>query len=97
MAISKEGWVQIGAGVIITIAVGLGGWSLVETASVPKTYATKVEVDQKVTDVKRDTAEDRNRIREQLKEAVDNMVIEQRYIRDTVDELNRYLRNQPHE
>lgn len=89
MAIKPSTWLGIGGGVLVTIAVGLGGWNLSETADVPKVYSTKAEVKE----VKDDAAKDRDEIRQDVKEGFVDLRTEQRRVVDTVNELNRYLRD----
>jgi hypothetical protein len=79
---------SVAAGIIITSAVALGGWNLSKTASIPETYATKVEVKE----VQHDAEKDRDRIREDVQRSLDGMVTEQRSIKEAINDLNRYLR-----
>lgn len=86
----KYGWIiGIVATAILTAALALGGWNLNKTASIPATYATKDEV----KDVKDDAEKDRDRIRQDVQRSLDGMVTEQRSIKDSINDLNRYLRS----
>lgn len=84
-------------GVVLSImlgaAISLGAWNLNKTAELPEKYATKVEVDAKVNEIKTDAANDRKQIRDDISHQIDEVQTEQRYIRDAVDEIKRILIN----
>lgn len=75
-------------GVLLTAAVGLGGWNLKKTASIPENYATKSQLKE----VKEDANKDRDQIREDINNGFENVNKEQRIIRRSIDDLNKFLR-----
>lgn len=76
-------------GALVTGAVALGGWNLKETASVPKIYATKIELKE----IKEDIEKDQDALKQDVKDGFKNIMTEQRYIKEAVDEINRHLRD----
>lgn len=73
----------------ISIAVGLGGWNLLETASVPKTYSTKVETDKKLEILKVDHEKRHESFEQTMQNGFDRMFQVQRDMQHSINELNR--------
>ena len=84
--------VPIVVGAAITIAVGLGGWNLVETASIPKVYSTKAETDKKVEDFKAQHDKRHDESEKNIQRNFDQMFQIQRDMQSSVDELNRKVK-----
>jgi len=76
-------------GAFLTGAVALGGWNLNKTASIPEKYSTKEELKE----IKEDAQDDRDKIRQDVADKFDQLSTEQRYIRDSVDDIKNILIN----
>jgi type VI protein secretion system component VasK len=76
-------------GVIFAMVSTISGFMFTKVTAMPETYATQ----SVVKEVKQDAAEDRDRIREAVKDGFDRVIIEQRRINDSIKDLNEYLRD----
>jgi hypothetical protein len=74
---------------LLTGAVALGGWNLSKTASIPERYATKVEMKEAADHAEKD----RDKIRQEFSDKMEDMNREQRYIRQAVDDIKNILIN----
>ncbi len=93
MATKSGIFLSVAAGLIVTSAIALGGWNLNKTAAIPETYATKVELKEKIADVKDESDSEDKEIRQEIRDKMTDMMTEQRYVRKAVDDLNKYLRD----
>lgn len=75
--------------VVFGIVSCISGFMFTKVTAIPENYSTKVETEV----VKEDAAEDRDRIRETVKDGFDRVVTEQRRITDAIQDLNEYLRD----
>ena len=90
---NKSIWVDIVGGLALAIALGIGGWSLMETASAPKVYATKVEVNDRVKELKDDSTRDRDQIRKDVSDKLEDLQTEQRLIKRNIEDIKNILIN----
>ena len=88
MAMKSTIWFTIIAGAMISVATGLGAWNLNKTASIPEKYATKLEA----AEIKAGAEKDRDRIRDEIKSGFEDIKTEQRAVRQSLEDLNKYLR-----
>lgn len=79
--------------VVFGVLGTIGSFMFAKVTAMPETYPTKTEFSERITEVKDDASEDRDRIRKDLKDAVDRIATEQRGVVEVVNELNRYLRD----
>lgn len=75
-------------GILLTAAVGLGGWNLNKTAQIPENYATKEDLKE----AKDDARGDRDQIRKDVADKLEDVQREQRYLRKGFDDLNNFIR-----
>lgn len=92
MARHKSVWIDIVGGALIVTACGIGGWALLATANAPRVYATKTEVKGDVKEVKEDAQKDRDQIRTDIQTGFENVNREQRSLRRSIEDLNKFLR-----
>ena len=72
---------------LLTGAVALGGWNLSKTASIPERYATKAELKESQLN----DAKERAELKDDVGKGFENIITEQRYIRQAVDDIKEHL------